>query len=102
MQKVEQIWRLVEAKRAQFFALGAQVWETPELNFEEIRSAAAHRAMLAREGFRVTSGVAGIATALLGEAGEGGPVIAILGEFDALPQLSQQASVARHLPISPG
>src|SRR5947208_687551 len=80
MQNVEEIWHLVEAKRQGFFALSDRVWETPELNFAEYRSAAAHRAMLEREGFRVTAGVAGMPTALMGEAGEGGPVIAILGE----------------------
>ena len=40
------------------------------------------------EGFRITENLAGIPTAVMGEAGEGGPVIAILGEYDALPGLS--------------
>src|SRR3954454_7814774 len=92
MPNVEEIWRLVEAKRQDFFALSDRVWETPELNFAEYRSAASHRAMREQQGFRVPAGVAGMPTALMGEAGEGGPVIAILGEFDALPGLSQHAS----------
>jgi len=50
--------------------------------------------MLEAHGFRVTTGVAGIPTAVVGEAGDEGPVIAILGEFDALPGLSQEAGVA--------
>ena len=102
MQNVEEIWRLVEAKQQSFCALSDQVWDTPELNFAEYRSAEAHRAMLEREGFRVTSGVAGLPTAMMGEAGQGGPVIAILGEFDALPRLSQHASVAEPAPVEPG
>jgi aminobenzoyl-glutamate utilization protein B len=101
MQNVEEIWRLVEVKRQDFFALSDQVWDTPELNFAEYRSAEAHRAMLEREGFRVTTGIAGLPTAMMGEAGSGGPVIAILGEFDALPGLSQHASIAEHAPIEP-
>ena len=48
------------------------------------------------KGFRVTEDVAGIPTAVMGEAGEGGPVIAILGEYDALPGLSQDAGMAEH------
>ncbi|CAK8737690.1 p-aminobenzoyl-glutamate hydrolase subunit B [Sodalis praecaptivus] len=44
------------------------------------------------------TGLAGLPTAVMGEAGEGGPVIAILGEFDALPGLSQQAGVAEPRP----
>ena len=79
-----------------------RVWDTPELNYEEYVSAAAHAAMLEREGFRVTRSFAGLPTAVMGEAGEGGPVIAILGEFDALPGLSQKPSLSRHDPIVPG
>src|ERR1700738_3348549 len=99
MGNFEEIWRLADAKHAPFCALSDQVWDVPELNFTEYRSAAAHRAMLEREGFRVAAGVAGMPTAMVGEAGDGGPVIAILGEFDALPGLSQHAGVARHVPI---
>jgi aminobenzoyl-glutamate utilization protein B len=50
--------------------------------------------MLEEEGFRITEDLAGIPTAVMGEAGEGGPVIAILGEYDALPGLSQVAGIA--------
>jgi aminobenzoyl-glutamate utilization protein B len=55
--------------------------------------------MLEAQGFRVTCEVAGIPTAVMGEAGEGGPVIAILGEYDALPGLSQEAGVAEQRPL---
>src|SRR5256885_9909804 len=71
----------------------------PELAYAEHRSAREHAAMLAHQGFRVTTGVAGIPTAVVGEAGEGGPVIALLGEFDALPGLSQEAGVAEPRPV---
>ncbi len=83
-------------------ALSDQVWDTPEFNFAEYRSAAAHRAMLDREGFRVTGGLAGMLTAMVGEWGEGAPVIAIPGEFDALPGLSQHSGQVHHDPIEPG
>ena len=71
----------------------------PELAYTEHRSCAEHIAMLEQEGFRVTHDVAGIPTAVMGEAGEGGPVIAILGEYDALPGLSQEAGVAEKRPL---
>jgi aminobenzoyl-glutamate utilization protein B len=98
MQNSEEIWQLVEARRDAFTALSDRVWEMPELNYGEFRSAAEHAAMLQQQGFRVTEGVAGLPTAVMGEAGEGGPVIAILGEFDALPGLSQQAGIAEQRP----
>ena len=59
-----------------------------------------HTAMLEQHGFRVTKNVAGIPTAVMGEAGEDGPVIAILGEYDALPGLSQEAGVAEPKPMA--
>ena len=99
MQNSADVWGRVEAKQQAFRELSDRVWEMPELNFQEFRSAAEHTAMLQAEGFRVTTGLAGIPTAMVGEAGEGGPVIAILGEFDALPELSQEAGVAEHRPL---
>ncbi|GJD51416.1 p-aminobenzoyl-glutamate hydrolase subunit B [Methylobacterium crusticola] len=98
MRNSEAIWRIVDARAEPFIALSDRVWEMPEENFRETRSAAAHAALLRDQGFRVTEGLAGIPTALVGEAGEGGPVIAILGEYDALPGLSQEAGVAEHRP----
>jgi len=94
MQNSEAIWGLVDARKDAYEALSDRVWETPEIAYTEYRSVAAHRAMLAEEGFRITENLAGIATAIMGEAGEGGPVIAILGEYDALPGLSQVAGIA--------
>ncbi len=99
MQNSADVWRRVEAKQEAFIGLSDRIWGMPELNFQEARSAAEHVAMLEAEGFRVTTGIAGIPTAIMGEAGEGGPVIAILGEFDALPGLSQEAGVAEHRPL---
>jgi aminobenzoyl-glutamate utilization protein B len=99
MRNEDEIWRLVDTKREDYQALADRVWGMPELCYAETRSAAEHRAMLEREGFRVTTDVAGIPTAVMGEAGEGGPVIAILGEYDALPGLSQEAGVAEPRPV---
>jgi aminobenzoyl-glutamate utilization protein B len=48
----------------------------------------------------VTKNVVGIPTAVMGEAGQDGPVIAILGEYDALPGLSQEAGVAEPMPLA--
>ncbi|MDR3538538.1 MAG: M20 family metallopeptidase [Acetobacteraceae bacterium] len=99
MQNTEEIWRLVDARQDDFIALSDRVWETPELCYGEFASCAEHTAMLEQQGFRVTRDVAGIPTAVMGEAGEGGPVIAILGEYDALPGLSQEAGVAEPRPL---
>lgn len=97
-----EIWRLVEEKRELFFELSDKVWETPETNYLEERSSKAHVDVLEQQGFRLSTNVGGLPTAIMGEAGQGGPVIAILGEYDALPGLSQVSGVAHPEPVIAG
>ena len=99
MQNIEPIWQLVDNKRPEYEAMADRIWDKPEIAYDEYESTAEHTAMLEAEGFRVTQNVAGIPTAVMGEAGEGGPVIAILGEYDALPGLSQEAGIAEPKPL---
>ena len=99
MRNTEEIWRLVDAKAPEAIELSDRVWGMPELCYAERRSCAEHTAMLEAHGFRVTKNVAGIPTAVMGEAGEEGPIIAILGEYDALPGLSQEAGIAEPRPL---
>jgi len=102
MQNTEKIWQLVDARKDAYEALSDRVWEIPEICYTEYRSVAEHRAMLEEEGFRITENLAGIPTAIMGEAGEGGPVIAVLGEYDALPGLSQVAGLAEPKEVTAG
>jgi aminobenzoyl-glutamate utilization protein B len=99
MQNTDQIWSLVEAKRDAFEALSDRVFDTPEIAYTEYKAVAEHTAMLEREGFRITPDLAGIPTSVMGEAGAGGPVIAILGEYDALPGLAQESGAIEPKPI---
>jgi aminobenzoyl-glutamate utilization protein B len=99
MQNADQVWTLVDEKKEIFEALSDRVWGMPEIAYNEYKSVAEHAAVLREQGFRVTEELAGIPTAVMGEAGEGGPVIAILGEYDALPGLSQEAGVIAPSPI---
>ena len=96
------IWRGVDAIKERFTDLSDRVWGTPEVCYTEARSCAEHLAELRHQGFRITEKVAGIPTAVMGEWGEGGPVIAFLGEYDALPGLSQEADVAEPRPLQAG
>jgi len=91
------------ARRAEdYTAFSDRIWTMPETCYAETRSAAEHLAMLEREGFSVTRKMADIPTALMGEAGSGGPVIAFLGEYDALAGLSQKAGALSHEPLMEG
>ncbi|MEO9902595.1 M20 family metallopeptidase [Nisaea sp.] len=102
MSNAELIWDLVDEHREEFIGLADRVWGMPEICYTEYRSVEEHRKMLEQQGFRVTENVAGIPTAVMGEAGEGGPVIAIMGEYDALPGLSQVANIAEPQPVEEG
>jgi len=96
------LWTHVDEAKDRFKALSDRVWATPETCYAEKASVAAHVEELQHQGFRVTENLAGIDTAVMGEAGEGGPVIAFLGEFDALAGLSQEADVAEPSPVTKG
>jgi aminobenzoyl-glutamate utilization protein B len=102
MDNRSDIWRGVDAIKPRFVELADRVWAMPEVCYTEARSSAEHLAELRHQGFRITENVAGIPTALMGEWGAGGPVIAFLGEYDALPGLSQEAGVAEPRPIEVG
>ncbi|WP_185984728.1 amidohydrolase [Aureimonas mangrovi] len=102
MKNAPAIWNHVDANAPRMAALADAVWAVPETCYGEHRSVKLHREALDELGFRVTQGVAGIPTSVIGEAGEGGPVIAILGEFDALPGLSQEDGIAEHRPVEAG
>ncbi|RTL71210.1 MAG: amidohydrolase [Hyphomicrobiales bacterium] len=102
MQNSKRIWQLVDERKDDYEALSDRVWGMPEIAYTEYRSVAEHRAMLEKEGFRITENLAGIPTAVMGEAGDGGPVIAILGEYDALPGLSQVAGIAEPKELEAG
>ncbi|MGN7711578.1 M20 family metallopeptidase [Agrobacterium radiobacter] len=92
----------VEAMKPDFTTLSDNIWDFAELKFEERQSAGVLAAALEENGFAVRRGVAGMETAFIGEFGSGKPVIAFLGEFDALAGMSQLADVAQVQPREAG
>ena len=91
----------IDANRDQLTALSDEVWRYAETALQETKSSKALADFAEKKGFRVTRGVAGMPTAFVAEFGSGRPVIGIMGEYDALPGLSQKAEPAR-APIDPG
>ena len=81
----------VDARAAELVDVSDRIWSFAELAFQEERSSEALAAYAEANGFRVRRGVAETPTAFVAEYGSGSPVIGILGEFDALPGLSQKA-----------
>ena len=85
----------VEAQKERTERVAHQLWEWAELGYLEQRTSGLMMEELAAEGFTITAGVAEIPTAFVAEWGQGGPVIAILAEMDALPGINQSASASR-------
>lgn len=91
-----------EAVVKKFGLISDSIWSFAELGMQEFRSAELLASTLEAEGFRVERGAAGMPTCFVATWGSGKPVIGILGEFDALPMLSQKAGVPSQDPILEG
>ncbi len=102
MNSKDRIVELVDSKKDFFAKVSDDVWATPELGFLEFKSAATLEKALEEQGFKVEKGIADIETAFKGTWGSGKPVIAFLGEFDALPLLSQKAGSGTREPLEAG
>jgi aminobenzoyl-glutamate utilization protein B len=81
----------IRHRESKSWELARKIWDWSELGYKEQRSAALLADTLEKAGFAVERGVAGIPTALVATFGKGTPVIGIMGEYDALPGLSQDA-----------
>ncbi|MCL1631528.1 M20 family metallopeptidase [Sporolactobacillus sp. CPB3-1] len=99
MGLIEDIKKMIDEKRTAYQALSEQVWTFAELHFGEVKSASLLSKALENEGFHVAQGIAGLKTGFVGSYGHGKPVIAFLGEFDALAGLSQKRDRTVHDPI---
>jgi aminobenzoyl-glutamate utilization protein B len=81
----------IEQKTEIYGTLAHQIWEYAEVGYKEYKSSQALQDLLKANGFKIESGVAEIPTAFVATFGNSVPVIGILGEYDALPGLSQAA-----------
>ncbi|WP_373489766.1 amidohydrolase [Parasphingorhabdus sp.] len=89
---------LIDARSDKAAQNARQLWEWAEVGYQEQKSSGLLQSELKAHGFTITPGVAEIPTAFIAEYGKGGPVIAILAEYDALPGINQDA-VATRSPI---
>jgi aminobenzoyl-glutamate utilization protein B len=91
----------VDRHAAALTELSDRIWAYAEIAFREHRSAAALADFAQSQGFRVERGVAGMPTAFVATFGQGRPVIGVMGEYDALPGLSQKA-LPEPVPLAEG
>lgn len=90
----EYIINNVEEIREELIDLSKKIWENPELAFEEKYASSIQKEYLKSKGFKIEE-VENLPTGFIASFGEGKPVIGILGEYDALPELSQCVSAER-------
>lgn len=100
MNNPEKVVAWVEAGSAEYDAIALDIWEHPEVAFREERSSAVYRERLASRGFRVIE-YPEMKHSFMAERGSGGPVIAFMGEYDALPGMSQVCDIVKQ-PVSEG
>jgi len=91
----------IDSMRERFVRISDAIWEFAELGLREFKSSKLLADELEASGFTVERGVAGMPTAFVATWGSGKPVIGIMGEFDALPGLSQKPVPWRE-PLKPG
>lgn len=91
----------LDQTRARWEQVSRQIWEYAETALQEKKSSEFLADLLSKEGFKVQRGV-GLPTAFVATAGSGSPVIGILAEYDALPELSQKPGAAQKDPVVKG
>ena len=90
-KKLDDVLKALDAKSESYGQIAQTIWDLAEMGYQEEKSAALLQKTLADAGFTINKEVAGIPTAFTAEYGSGTPIIGIMGEYDALPGLSQEA-----------
>src|SRR5688572_27550403 len=101
IKKKEEAVAAVEKHRDELINLSNQIWAFAETALRETRSAKLLADYAEKQGFKVERGVAGMPTAFTATYGSGRPIIGILGEYDALPGISQKATTTKE-PLEAG
>lgn len=91
----------VEKHEANLIKISNEIWALAETALEEKKSSKILADYVEKQGFKVERGVAGIPTAFVATYGSGSPVISVLGEFDALPGISQKVQPTKE-PLNVG
>ncbi|MHB8055737.1 MAG: M20/M25/M40 family metallo-hydrolase, partial [Candidatus Aminicenantales bacterium] len=101
LKKKEEAVASIEKRQAEITGLSDEVWGLAETALLETKSAQVLANYLEKQGFKVDRGVANMPTAFVASYGEGRPIIGVLGEYDALPGLSQKAQADKEA-LEPG
>ena len=94
-ESAQMVIQWLEANQSDFTEMGDQIWRVPELAYQEFEASRLQADYLEKEGFTITWDVGGLNTAFMAEWGQGQPVLGFIGEYDALPGLSQKVQTSK-------
>jgi aminobenzoyl-glutamate utilization protein B len=97
----ETVIQSVDSHQQELIKLSDQIWEFAETALSEHKSSKLLADYAENQGFNLERGIAGMPTAFIATYGSSKPIIGVLGEFDALPGLSQKASPVKE-PLKEG
>ncbi len=89
MDKKVFVTKAIDEKQDVIINLSDQIFDFAEIGFREFKTVELYKKVLTEEGFHVETDLAGMPTAFKAVFGHGKPVIGLLAEYDALPELSQ-------------
>ncbi len=92
----------LEERQQRFIAMSDDIWAHPQVALDETYACDLQSKFLEGEGFKITANVGGMPTAFMAEWGSGSPKIGFLGEYDALPNLSQKATTTQEQDVVGG
>ncbi len=92
------VMQAIEEKQSLIVNVSDQIFDFAEIGFHEFKTADLYEKVLKEEGFQVEMNLAGMPTAFKATYGEGKPVIGLLAEYDALPELSQKGGQTERIP----
>ena len=98
----KELLQWLDENASSFIDMSDQIWENPEVMWEEFFASRLQAEFLEKEGFSITRDVAGMNTAFIAEWGEGKPILGFIGEYDALPGLSQKKQATQESIIEGG
>ena len=101
MPTKDQLMDWLEERSARFIPMADAIWREPQVALEETFACKLQIDDLSADGFQITANIGGLPTAFVAEWGSGAPIIGFLGEYDALPNLSQHNRPTEN-PIVPG
>lgn len=96
------IYDWIENNKQEFYEIADFLWDNPELGLEEYKACEKLTGVLAKHGFAIEKGLAGMPTAFIATYGDKGAILGINAEYDCLPGLSQDACCSIKTPIIAG